>query len=577
MFGSMEGRSGNELVGFDAGGKYYDTEKASAAKRHKTLLVQVLHASLEPKTFARILSYCGWRDIYRTGAVVRNPEALGHEAMWHAMCLSAQRQRAFLVVPKNVPEASSWEELFRTELHEDGAGFKAARAANADAMLAEKYPDIVGARLRRGAIRATRSPAVLFELDHEIRHWCGYGYGGCNDSETLRDMLRRGADPMQHPHACVTNGEPEQRRNPIPEHIQRDIDDGTISADAPGLAMFGIGGVTNLVVNRETGLKCCSDTEPPLHKAAKEGCAVAIEMLLAAGADVNTLDQYHASTLDVHGKGQRLNCGDPAQFSPAIVRLLRLHGGLDAGDRAVQVLEEAEVRLQPTLAQIALLPPAAELRAARSAAQLRANNVELFNAARDGEVPAVVDMLSAGANPSLPCTAEGATAFHLAVAKGHLDVVRLLIAGGADCLLRTKPIPNPQRAMQAMMAAMMGSPAPEPERSVGFNAREFAVFNREAQGTLWEHATNEAAIATLLRKHETRQTDAAADEGASSSASAKEGAAATNEHLETAPSAAEEALKKNTVPALKQMLGERGLVKSGKKQDLINRLLEFDQ
>ena len=37
-----------------------------------------------------------------------------------------------------------------------------------------------------------------------------------------------------------------------------------------------------------------------------------------------------------------------------------------------------------------------------------------------------------------------------------------------------------------------------------------------------------------------------------------------------------EELEGNTVPALKQMLGERGLIKSGKKQDLINRILQFN-
>lgn len=63
----------------------------------------------------------------------------------------------------------------------------------------------------------------------------------------------------------------------------------------------------------------------------------------------------------------------------------------------------------------------------------------LYAAARRGDVSAVAAVLDAGADPDGPGDDHGTTALTVAAFQGHVDVVRLLLARGAD-IDRSQPL-----------------------------------------------------------------------------------------------------------------------------------------
>ena len=66
------------------------------------------------------------------------------------------------------------------------------------------------------------------------------------------------------------------------------------------------------------------------------------------------------------------------------------------------------------------------------------NKEGFFSAAAARDIPAVNGFLSAGIDADVQDDSEGRTALITAAARGHLDIVQVLLAGGADANIKDK-------------------------------------------------------------------------------------------------------------------------------------------
>ena len=122
----------------------------------------------------------------------------------------------------------------------------------------------------------------------------------------------------------------------------------------------------------------------PLHAAAREGLKEVVELLIAAGADVNAKDQWFGQ------KQTPLDFAIQYKTAPKPPILLREHGG-------------------------------------KTGAELNA----LLDAAKNGDIEAVKQHLAAGADVNAK-SGDGTTPLHNAAVYGHNEVAELLIANGAE-------------------------------------------------------------------------------------------------------------------------------------------------
>eukprot|EP00435_Cladocopium_sp_Y103_P068034 s32_g30.t3 len=185
----------------------------------------------------------------------------------------------------------------------------------------------------------------------------------------------------------------------------------------------------NLVALEEL-LKCPRDPTvidkrgfTPLHHAAMTGHVGPIQLLLEAGAEIETrnVSLFGAGSTPIH--------------------LAAAHGHLDA----VRLLVESGAEKDQPTADFGVTPlyiavHAGHLDVVRFLVEIGAKTepdsflglTPLQMAAQKGHLDIVSFLVEIGANKDEPKTDTGHTALHLAATWGHLDVVRLLVESGAD-------------------------------------------------------------------------------------------------------------------------------------------------
>ena len=160
----------------------------------------------------------------------------------------------------------------------------------------------------------------------------------------------------------------------------------------------------------------------PLFVAADRGDAAEVGRLIEAGADVEaTGDRYSTPLLQAAMKGNAevirllvaagadLDARSVRGFTPLILAASRGHSG------AVAVLVDADVVLDATHGQ---------------------KYLALFNAIRDGHVAVVRILIDAGGSVNDASTSSGRTPLHEAAFYGQLEIVKMLLAAGADPVAR---------------------------------------------------------------------------------------------------------------------------------------------
>jgi len=146
--------------------------------------------------------------------------------------------------------------------------------------------------------------------------------------------------------------------------------------------------------------------QTPLHKAAFYGMDKIVNILIQNGANVNPVIQSTGS----------FNGMTPVDFAIRqnelkTVALLRIHGGMTG--------EELKV-----------FKPVVE-NAPQEPSETKASNNLMLNAVRNGNIKNVEKQLTAGADVKAVLE-NGMTALHVAAIFGHIEIVELLIANGAD-------------------------------------------------------------------------------------------------------------------------------------------------
>ena len=183
-----------------------------------------------------------------------------------------------------------------------------------------------------------------------------------------------------------------------------------------------------------------ADGATALHHAAERGNAELAAALCTRGADVDARDHRGATPLD-----RALHAG-PWKAEPAtdVVALLREHG--------------ATVDFWT----LAALGDVSGLRAALAEAPAHLDQHDgqgrtaLFHAARNNRRDAVAALLAAGAEPNRAC-ADGQTALstaclHMLSQECDIDIVRALVAQGADMTLPAAIVSEDLEAVRAFVA-----------------------------------------------------------------------------------------------------------------------------
>src|SRR5262249_7664820 len=131
-----------------------------------------------------------------------------------------------------------------------------------------------------------------------------------------------------------------------------------------------------------------------------------VDLLLKAGANVNTIEKFHNQTPLMWAATAQKNAGE-------MVKLL-LAKGADVKPRALYTDWPSQITSEPR----AQYRPVGGLTA-------------LLYAARDGCYDCVDTLIVAGADPNVP-TPEGVTPLMLALDNDHNDVAKLLLSRGAN-------------------------------------------------------------------------------------------------------------------------------------------------
>src|SRR5207249_3098309 len=148
------------------------------------------------------------------------------------------------------------------------------------------------------------------------------------------------------------------------------------------------------------------DGQTALMLAIKTGEVAVVDMLIKAGANVNTIEKFHNQTPLMWAAAAPRNAG-------AMVKLL-LAKGADVKPRALYSDWPSQITSEPR----AQYRPVGGLTA-------------LLYAARDGCYDCVDALIGAGADVNIP-TPEGVTALMLALDNDHNDVAKLLLDRGAN-------------------------------------------------------------------------------------------------------------------------------------------------
>jgi len=148
------------------------------------------------------------------------------------------------------------------------------------------------------------------------------------------------------------------------------------------------------------------DGQTALMLAIKTGEVAVVDMLIKAGANVNTIEKFHNQTPLIWAAAAPKNAG-------AMVKLL-LAKGADVKRRALYSDWPSQITSEPR----AQYRPVGGLTA-------------LLYAARDGCSDCVGALIGAGADVNVP-TPEGVTALMLALDNDHNDVAKLLLDRGAN-------------------------------------------------------------------------------------------------------------------------------------------------
>src|SRR5438132_1510075 len=148
------------------------------------------------------------------------------------------------------------------------------------------------------------------------------------------------------------------------------------------------------------------DGQTALMLAIKTGEVAVVDMLIKAGANVNTIEKFHNQTPLMWAAAAPKNAG-------TMVKLL-LAKGADVKRRSLYSDWPSQITSEPR----AQYRPVGGLTA-------------LLYAARDGCYDCVDPLIGAGADVNIP-TPEGVTALMLALDNDHNDVARLLLDRGAN-------------------------------------------------------------------------------------------------------------------------------------------------
>ncbi|ATY58984.1 ankyrin 2,3 unc44 [Cordyceps militaris] len=158
----------------------------------------------------------------------------------------------------------------------------------------------------------------------------------------------------------------------------------------------------------------------PLLEAMKAGSDWATWQILHLGANIHITDGQGRTPL-------HLACADDFQ-RPALVRYLLAHGANpSATTRARETPLVMAIRCGNAEIVEALLESGAD-----HSAQDRMGCAALHEVIESGQVEIARLLLQHGANPSLPRPLTGETPLHTAILTGSLDMVKLLVDGGAD-------------------------------------------------------------------------------------------------------------------------------------------------
>src|SRR5262249_50391132 len=148
------------------------------------------------------------------------------------------------------------------------------------------------------------------------------------------------------------------------------------------------------------------DGQTALMLAIKTGEVAVVDMLIKAGANVNTIEKFHHQTPLMWATAAPRNAGE-------MVKLL-LAKGADVKARALYSDWPSQITSEPR----AQYRPVGGLTA-------------LLYAARDGCADCIEGLIGGGADVNIP-TPEGVTALMLALDNDHNDVAKLLLYRGAN-------------------------------------------------------------------------------------------------------------------------------------------------
>jgi ankyrin repeat protein len=172
-----------------------------------------------------------------------------------------------------------------------------------------------------------------------------------------------------------------------------------------------------------------------LHAAADSGQAQAIELLLAAGADVNAVAAYDTDAGYNSGLGETpLLVASVAGHAAVMQQLLAAGADVDAADvDGCTALYNAAEAGDGQVVQL-LLDAGADVNAVNADRES-----PLHRAAEQGDAKLTQLLLTAGAVADGAREAAKATPLHYAALHGHLSTAKVLLAAGADPMAHALP------------------------------------------------------------------------------------------------------------------------------------------
>ena len=290
-------------------------------------------------------------------------------------------------------------------------------------------------------------------------------------------------------------------------------------------------GVTPLYMAARNGwAKCCmlllgaradpelareADGSTPLTAAAKHGQAEVVQVLLRAGVAIDSTDGSDSTPLLLAGQ----------RGHPAVVELLLQAGADPNGSTAWRpnaLVVAAFNDDVPVIDAFLRAKPACVSQTLPNGA------TALHMAAARGNVAATTRLLDAGANPER-CRSDGQTALSLASANGHTDAAQVIrqsletVEGrrpAVSRMQRLKALQKSARVMQGVTAAPAAPapeemPAPPDEQQLGRGARAFASFEGGGPSVAGEEQSEERPSSAAASSASSQANDEGDDGDAS--------------------------------------------------------------